>query len=33
MNIELADSSKIAFKKLKKKYNSLNDDFEKLLDS
>jgi mRNA-degrading endonuclease RelE of RelBE toxin-antitoxin system len=33
MKIELADSFKIAFKKLKKKYKSLNDDFEKLLDS
>jgi mRNA-degrading endonuclease RelE of RelBE toxin-antitoxin system len=33
MNIELADSFKVAFKKLKKKYRSLNDDFEKLLDS
>lgn len=33
MNIGLTDSFKVAFKKLKKKYRSLNDDFEKLLDS
>ena len=33
MIIELSHSFKVAFKKLKKKYRSLNDDLESLLDS